>query len=152
MRNSDTCLRQVTMADAKLLFDWRNDSLTRKNSFNTGELVYEDHLKWLKKTLEKNVPFFIMVKDNTPVGQVRLTEEDNIFYISYSIAEEYRGQGYGREILLAVENKIGLNNPDFEFCGEVKKDNIASCKVFEGLGYKKSILDECIRFTKTMEA
>ncbi len=32
--------------DCNLLFQWANEEVTRKNSFNTAQIKYKDHLKW----------------------------------------------------------------------------------------------------------
>lgn len=140
------------MSDARLLFDWRNDSETRKNSFNTDVLIYESHVDWIKKTLDAKVPFFIMMKNNYPIGQIRLNESGGVFNISYSIATEYRGQGYGKEILLAVERRISRSRGRAVLRGEVKNDNVASYKAFERLGYVKKSMGEYTEFTKILEA
>lgn len=140
------------MSDARLLFDWRNDSETRKNSFNTDVLIYESHVEWLKNTLDDNVPFFIMMHGNQPIGQIRLNESGGVFNISYSIAIKHRGQGYGKEILLAVESRISRSRGRAVLRGEVKNDNVASYKAFERLGYVKKSMGEYTEFTKILEA
>ena len=35
----------VKESDVTLLYEWRNDSLVRKNSFNSDEIKFEDHKK-----------------------------------------------------------------------------------------------------------
>ena len=44
-------LRKATFNDWRILLDWRNDSLTRKNSFTQEILKEETHKEWFKKKL-----------------------------------------------------------------------------------------------------
>ena len=45
-------LRPVTMADAQILYKWRNDPQTRTVSHNQDEIDFDTHLKWLDKKLK----------------------------------------------------------------------------------------------------
>lgn len=152
-RFTDGYLRDVTFDDAKILFDWRNDKVTRENSFNTSELVYEDHEKWLKRVLEdKSIYFYILMNKNVPVGQIRIVPEDGEYMISYSIDTNFRGQGYGLLILQLAEREMIVHNIDGVLAGEVKTDNIASCRAFERLGYSAEKQEQYIIYRKMLEA
>ncbi|WP_337366003.1 GNAT family N-acetyltransferase [Phascolarctobacterium sp.] len=131
-------LRIVEEKDMKLLFDWRNDELVRKNSFSMDPIQWQEHIKWFNATLEKSyVLFFMMMCGGQAVGQIRIVlEEDNVASISYSIAGEFRGLGYGRYILHLVENEIYKRfNNRYILKALVKEDNLASQRSFERLGY-----------------
>ena len=125
-------LRSVTAADAKLLFEWTNEAETRKNSFSSEPVLWENHVQWLyKKLADKNCLFFIMVLDGNPVGTIRLDvdEESKTGTISYSIDKQFRGIGLGGRILALVEEKakeVGLHS----LVGGVKPVNKASGKCF----------------------
>ena len=43
-------LRLVDDKDMKLLFDWRNDEVVRKNSFSTEPIDWEEHVSWFNAT------------------------------------------------------------------------------------------------------
>ena len=45
-------LRPVNFDDRKILFEWRNDSLTRKNSLHTETVNWEKHCQWFEKILD----------------------------------------------------------------------------------------------------
>lgn len=131
-------LRPVTAKDAKLLFDWTNEAETRKNSFSSEPVLWENHVQWLdKKLADKNCLFFIMMLNGNPVGTVRLDmdEEGKTGTISYSIDKQFRGMGLGGRILALVEEKAkeaGLHS----LVGGVKPENKASGKCFLKNGYE----------------
>ena len=47
-------LRRVKETDMKLLFDWRNNELVRKNSFCMDPVEWNEHVKWFNTTLVKS--------------------------------------------------------------------------------------------------
>lgn len=101
-------LRRVKETDMKLLFDWRNNELVRKNSFCMDPVEWNEHVKWFNTTLVKSsVLFFILICKEQEVGQIRIDLElDNTAIINYSIAEKYRGFGYGKQILHLAETEL----------------------------------------------
>ena len=131
-------LRDAMQKDMDLLFMWANDTAVRKNSFKSDPILYEDHVKWFKHIMEDDrVLQFIMMDDETPVGQIRLNLEDEEAEIGYSIAAEFRGKGYGHRILQLVAQKIQTEYPQIKkLIAKVKPENIASKKLFESEGYE----------------
>lgn len=115
-------LRPATLRDASILRTWRNDSLTLANSFSSNEVTPAEHFSWLDKTLSDPFSYvFIAERHGTPIGTARAELQGNRFYISYTIAPEHRGRGYGAEMLVALFDKLHL--PSF---GQAKTGNIAS--------------------------
>ncbi len=129
-------LRPATLDDAKLFFDWVNEPAVRQNSFNTADIAWEEHLSWFQGALDNNnIRIFVLMVDDTPVGQIRLVNSGQ-WQISYSIAYAYRGHGYGKLMLkLAEKELISAGYMGEELLAEVKTDNIASRRIFTGLGY-----------------
>lgn len=131
-------LRRVKETDMKLLFDWRNNELVRKNSFSMEPVEWEEHVKWFNATLvNSSVLFFIMMCKEQEVGQIRIDLElDNTAIINYSIAEKYRGLGYGKQILHLAETEIYERFKNkYMLKALVKENNISSQVAFERLGY-----------------
>ena len=92
MISSKFDLRTVTMEDAKLLFDWRNDPCVRDNSFHSEPIEYANHVKWLTATLQDvHQQFFVLETTDGTAGQVRIQIQGNTGLISYSIAAAFRG-------------------------------------------------------------
>lgn len=132
------CLRRVKETDMKLLFDWRNNELVRKNSFSMEPVEWEEHVKWFNATLvNSSVLFFIMMCKEQEVGQIRIDLElDNTAIINYSIAEKYRGLGYGKQILHLAETELYERFKNkYMLKALVKENNISSQVAFERLGY-----------------
>jgi len=71
--------------------------------------------------------------DGVPVGVVRLdwSEEGDGCDLSFTVAPEHRGKGYGFAI---VEHAVqGMQN--VRVCAETKMSNMASRRIFERLGF-----------------
>lgn len=130
-------LRPATIDDVNILFKWVNEPSVRKNSFNTNIISMDEHKAWLERVLtDMNTRLYILQEDDNPIGQVRLAYDTNMWQISYSIAPAYRGQGYGKIILQLAENELIRGGHVGEHLyAEVKKDNIASQRIFKKLGY-----------------
>ena len=131
-------LRPATLDDAKLFFDWVNEPVVRKNSFNTAPIAWEEHISWFQRALADNdIRIFVLMVEDNPAGQTRLAKSD-CWRISYSIAPAYRGQGYGKLMLQLAENElIDGGHAGEKLWAEVKTDNTASQRIFLGLGYQK---------------
>ena len=80
-----------------------------------------------------------MHEDDTPIGHIRLAYDSIVWQISYSIAQAYRGQGHGKIILQHAEDElIRVNYVAEKLFAEVKKDNIASQRIFKKLCYSET--------------
>lgn len=142
-------LREVNIDDAEMLYAWRNDETVRKSSFSEEIIEFPSHLAWLNRTLKsKDVLFYILVDDSKNVGQIRVNTDGKLGTISYSIDASFRNKGYGKKILELLEDKLIYSVYNIKkLQGLVKKENIASQKAFEKLGYVKEE-KECIVYTK----
>jgi len=128
-------LREATLLDSELLFDWANDIAVRQSSFNCNSIKLNDHLFWFDKKLKsaETKIYIATINQNEPIGQIRIDALEDYWLIDYSIDKSFRGLGYGKHI---VKLMIKLN-PNTNFLAKVKSVNIASQKVFESLHFKK---------------
>jgi len=131
-------LRNATKEDMDLLYKWVNDPVVRNNSFNTEPIPYNNHVSWFNRIMaDSSVLLYILMDDDTPVGQIRLSVDEKEAEIGYSIASEFRGKGYGHIILQLVANEVRKNHIEIErLVAKVKPDNIASNKLFKAEGYE----------------
>jgi RimJ/RimL family protein N-acetyltransferase len=127
-------LRKATHDDWKILLDWRNDPTTKENSFNQDKISIETHRLWFNDSLlnfQRNI--YILEDNLTPVGSIR---SDNILHnqylLSWSIAPNQRGKGYGNKIL-----EIYLQDKTGKFIAEIKPENVASIKMVQKNGFEK---------------
>ena len=149
-------LKKASLSDCELLLSWTNEPDTRKNSLNSELISLETHTKWLTQILQdESVSLYILYLENIPVGQVRLNCTDKQAKISYSIAKEYRGRGFGSEVIRMLESIITVERPYLtKMVAEVKFMNVPSRKIFENNGYSKTqenISTQVILYSKPLD-
>ncbi len=137
-------LREATKNDVDLIFNWANDDDERRFSFNPQKIAYEDHCRWYEKKLNSDdTSIYVLMCDDTPVGQCRLDVEEQDALISYFIDKSYRNRGYGKRLLNLVADKVADDYPMVScLVAQVKTENIPSQKVFLSLGYTEEIFSE----------
>ena len=137
MKELGLYLRKVETSDIDLLFKWANDPVVRENSFNTEPIPFENHVRWFNKMLaDDSVLQYILMCEDTPIGQIRLNINGEEAEIGYSIANDYRGQGYGHSILRLVADTIAKEYKTVKYLtAKVKPENVASNKLFQDEGY-----------------
>jgi len=129
-------LREAINEDRDLLYEWVNDPETRRASFHSDIINYEEHCRWFEKILMDNGELqYILMDDNVPVGQIRLTLEGEDAMVSYSIAPDKRGQGYGKEIIRLIQEVARDDSDIHRLVAQVKTSNIASISCFEKCGF-----------------
>lgn len=143
-------LREANKSDCDLLFQWANEELVRKNSFNSDLIKYEEHVNWFENKLNLiNCYMYIFYVDGMPAGHVRIDIENKIGLISYSLDKNYRGKGLAADMLNSLERKIHESDIDIErLVGYVKIDNLASRKIFKRLNYSKLIDNGVFKYYK----
>lgn len=130
-------LRRCDIDDCDLLYRWANDKIVRKNAFNTSPIPYSEHLNWFNKSLKSDTRvIFICIMDSIPVGMIRIDIEGKEAVISYLVDSKHRGKGVGTQMLKLLHDIVVSEYKQIEkLIGLVKKENIASCKAFEKVGY-----------------
>lgn len=128
-------LRVATIQDAEVVLEWRNDKASRENSFSKGIIDLDSHMKWYQRKLQDdNCYLYILMDNDERIGQVRIDLVNGIGEISYMIAPEKRGNGYGKAIISlcdSVKDVMGAK----AYMGLVNNDNEASKKCFVNNGY-----------------
>jgi RimJ/RimL family protein N-acetyltransferase len=135
-------LKPASQKHMRLLFEWVNDPNVRNNAINQANISWEQHQKWFNNKIKsKNSCIFILMDNEQAIGQIRIDKNDkNSWIIDYSIAQEYRGNGFGTLIL----KKLLKKKPDLVFEAMVKKNNIASNNIFQNLNFKLRRLSDNI--------
>ena len=123
--------RKATIEDAKLLFDWRNDPLTRQMSRTTEPVEWTGHVEWLTKRLERQESdLFIFELAGRPVATIRIDGDE----VSYTVAPEDRGHGIATEMLKIIREHFG------SLKAEIFPHNIASIKAAAAAGMQIVLL------------
>src|SRR5579863_2175448 len=90
-------LRNASLADARLLLDWRNDPEARRWSRNSQPIDEATHRQWLVRNLPEPAHRLLIAQlDEVPVGMVRLDAGSAGTELCWSVAVQWRGQGLGR--------------------------------------------------------
>lgn len=142
-------LRHAEVADARMLYEWRNDPLVRRHALNSAPIPWASHGEWFKNKLkDSNTLIWVAQIGDTDMGCVRFDLANQQARISIYLAPEYLGRSLATPILKAAENKLALEHPDIlQIVAEVKADNEPSRKAFASAGYQ---LDHRV-FIKTPE-
>ena len=142
--------REANLADEDLYLIWANDDEVRSNAFNTQKIKSEDHHRWFGKKLQDGDALMLVFSDqnNIPVGQVRIDKGD-YWQVDVSIDKNHRGKGFGVQMLklslIEFSKKIGKNIAVYSL---IKKQNIASVRIFEKAGFVLDASEESKDFYK----
>jgi RimJ/RimL family protein N-acetyltransferase len=127
-------LRAAAAADARLLFEWRNDPLTRSNSLETGLVPWEEHLRWLTASLARSDRRLLVAElEGVPVGTVRFDQHADACEVSWTVAPAQRGRGLGKAIVAAA---IAAAGPGV-LVARIKHENAASQRIAEACGLSR---------------
>lgn len=145
-------LRLVKREDCDLLFSWVNEEAVRRNAFNSNLISYEEHKKWFENKLkdENSIIYICYIQDKV-IGQIRVDITGCSGVIDYSIAKEFRGKGYGTEVLKEITKELKRSRPWINrLAGRVKHNNSPSEKAFKKAGYDWKITEDYIEFIKIL--
>lgn len=134
---SKLSLRPVQPDDMELLFNWANEESVRANSRSPEPIELTAHEKWFESKLSAEDTFiYVSEFEQQPIGQVRFDQrEDGSFEIDYSVDVHHRGKGLGKHIIALGIALMRRKDKSVKIKAAVKPNNIASRKVFEGLGF-----------------
>lgn len=135
--------RSITLKDADLLLDWRNDTVTRKNSLGGNKISKREHMKWIKSMLAHKADNLLLIAEweGKPIGSFRIDKfkiPENITVpdmrlISYVVAPEYRHKGFGYAI---VREGCVSYGQEYNLIAKIKGSNEASKKILEACDFE----------------
>lgn len=131
-------LRDVSHDDCQLLWQWVNDSATRKASFSSNPIDWNEHVKWfIDKITDLNCHIYILLDNkNQPIGQVRFDISNDEAEISISIAPDHRNKGYGTKGIEMASKQLLQDRAINKIYAYIKQENKVSIKCFTNAGYK----------------
>jgi UDP-2,4-diacetamido-2,4,6-trideoxy-beta-L-altropyranose hydrolase len=135
--------RKATSDDRIPLFLLANDPDVRNNSFNTHQILFEDHCKWFEKTLtNKQRVLYVFYWSRELIGQVRFDKEQGNAIVSISVSKMFRGCGLAAEMLKKTIIEIKNEWKDIlSLTAYVKNGNRASQLSFLRSGFKEVLND-----------
>lgn len=135
LAQADLTFRPATDADARFLFDLRNDPVTRAMSKRTDQVPWENHLRWLSGRLASpKGRLWIATVGGRPAGQFRYDEDD---LVSLAVAPEFRGFGLASEIVRRGSRLAAREFGRPRLRAHVREDNRASQQAFLSAGYRR---------------
>ena len=130
-------LRPVAESDAELLLEWANDSVTRKNSFNSELISVEDHMGWLADRMgSPRACLFLMALDDVPCGHIRYEmNEEGDAVLSFVVSPSFRGMGIGVKLVELSRKRVSHAWNDCRIVAVALSQNQASAGIFEKTGF-----------------
>ena len=137
---SEIVLVSAEICHSEMIWEWRNDPITRKMSVNSEKVSWEEHTSWYEKVLlDKCRKIYLGVESGIPIGVVRFDKSDNenyVYEVSITISPENRGKGFGKQLLNNGIRRLYKEVRNCKFIrAEVKKDNKSSNKLFKSCGF-----------------
>ncbi|MCA5004086.1 GNAT family N-acetyltransferase [Sphingobacterium bovistauri] len=130
--------RRASKDDVKITFEWANDVLTRRNSFSSEVISFDEHKQWwYNKMIDENANYFICEENGIPAGLVRFdkaSESPNLI-IGVTLAPSHRGRGLAEKFLKLV-CKEGLEETKDIIHAYIKESNLPSIRAFEKAGFE----------------
>lgn len=133
-------IRKVIRDDFEILFLWRNDDEVVKNSRYQNHISREEFEEWFEERIEnKKIHMFILEKGKEKIGQIKIEPSANELLITYSVAKEYRKKGFGKRLVIDLEEYIKENKELFmeydELVAYINAKNCSSISVFKSLNF-----------------
>lgn len=130
-------LRAATVADCRLVWEWRNDRTARHASFNTKFIPYKEHERWFESHLADPHTriFIVMTSLGDEVGYVRFKIVGKEAEIALSVDVQKRGKGYGTAAIQAGCHYMLTTGAVDVVVARVRRDNPASLGAFRRAGY-----------------
>ncbi len=133
-------LRLVREGDCRLLFEWAVDPVARVASFHSVAISWEDHARWFAERLQ-DPHSVIYIGENAAgeaVGLVRFQIKGDSAVLSVNVAPEFRGQGWGRELIAFSTRSLVRVRSVRRIDALVKPGNQASVRLFETSGFRRA--------------
>ena len=137
---------EKTDIDGMLIMKWRNDEKTRQMCFNQDVKVWNSFkIIFYEKYFDNYVSPLFAYLDDVKIGFVGCMSNNNadtetsetVCKIHININPEYRGKGYGKEIIKKVIDIIKNKYPAMKkIIAQIKSVNIASFRLFLSCGFE----------------
>ena len=123
-----------------MIWEWRNDPLTRKMSINSEKITWTEHSCWYEKVLLDNCrKLYIGQECGKPIGVIRFdkyNQKNYTYEVSINISPASRKKGLGKQLLTHGIRKFIKEVENCKFIrAKVKKDNEYSNKLFKSFGF-----------------
>lgn len=131
-------LRLAVPSDGRPVWLWRNDSLTRRFSFNTGKVPLAGHQAWFEGKLKQANSRLYIVEDakRHSLGQVRVEKTTRgIGYINIGLDARARGRGVGLAAIKGAARRVRRTLGIKTLAARIKPENVGSVTAFLKAGF-----------------
>lgn len=137
LNTTDVNLSLATPEEVVVAYHLANDDTVRSNSFTPNKIPYPTHCAWYENILkDPNALVLHAFVDSKFSGQVKFNIIGEDALIGVSIKPDFRGCGLGTILLQKGINLLYAKNPKIkQVIALIKKENIASVKLFEKVGF-----------------
>jgi RimJ/RimL family protein N-acetyltransferase len=132
-------LRPATAADARLIFEWRNDPVIVRLGSSQREVTWTEHEEWFSQSITSGKRrIFIVENDGVPIGQVRfdLVEKSECVISAYLLTE-FTGRGWGVEAMRDGCELIFEEWPIHAVVASVRAENKAVQSALAKVGFEE---------------
>jgi RimJ/RimL family protein N-acetyltransferase len=147
-------LRKAQLSDVELTYIWATDPKVRMYAFTKENIGWENHKKWFfDKLNHTDCEYYIFHEKGEDIGSIRFDINENASaMISYLIDPSFHGKGFGKTILIMGLERLKFSRKEVKnVIGFVQKENIASLKIFENLGFQRTLVDDLnLKFEKEL--
>lgn len=129
-------LRKANLSDSKIIWEWRNDEVSRAMFFSSDKVPWENHVPWFEKSLTNPNRHMFIYELNVPIAVLRLDVENKFAKISINVNPDCRGKRHGKTaVLLCIEKakELGIDT----LIAQIKPENKPSIKLFVSVGFKE---------------
>lgn len=121
--------RPATMVDADVLFEWRNDPLTRSMCLHTEPVAWDEHLHWLERILvNPSCELMIYESNGIRCGTTRLDWTGEAAEFNVTVAPTFRGR-------FVVKSMLELALPKAAVIAHIKRENVACQRLTAWFGF-----------------
>ena len=131
--------RKAGLKDSKIIFEWRNDELTRTMSHTKDIVDWEGHSAWFASSLENKNRLLLLCEnknDSKKMAVVRFDVNSTRALVSINLAPDMRGKGISKQCLSGSIESFKNEFPQVTALdAEIKLENITSQKLFKSIGF-----------------
>jgi ribosomal protein S18 acetylase RimI-like enzyme len=122
----------------------RNQPDIRDQSIDEREIDRREHYAWFDRVLhDPNFIGYVAESESQLAGFGRALCKGTVFEVSVAVAERFRNLGIAKSLILSV---IGDVPSGFSVIAKIRKDNVASNKLFRSIGFEPIGLSKGIMF------
>lgn len=137
MNGEKIIVREATLDDRKVLWEWYNEPLRQIAFSKNQDISYDRHLAWFEniKADDKRI-ICVCIEDTLRIGGVRYDRINDMEYeILFYLKPTYCGKGYGVGILKAAIDYLRRSRGFKKLFAMVKKQGTASQNIFKKAGF-----------------